>query len=142
MRSGTVLPDWASLPAQSGNPKGLPDWAGSLAQSGNTHIQEVNLATPVRGRLTSPIILRSRAMTNHIAEIYFRAWKKATGDFLEKMESVCVQDLMKNAILLHRTSPVHGNVRQVGQGGVSRVEPQSGLNPQCPQTTCRPPRAR
>ena len=36
MRSGTVLPDWASLPAQSGNPKGLPDWAGSLAQSGNT----------------------------------------------------------------------------------------------------------
>ena len=57
-------------------------------------------------------------MTNHIAEVYFRAWKKATGDFVEKMESVCVQDLMQSAILLHRTSPVHGNVRQVGQGGV------------------------
>ena len=58
-------------------------------------------------------LLASRAMTNHIAEIYFRAWKKATGDLLEKMESVCVQDLMQNAILLHRTSPAHGNVRQV-----------------------------
>jgi hypothetical protein len=31
-----VLPDWARLPAQSGNPFGLPDWAGRLAQSGNT----------------------------------------------------------------------------------------------------------
>ncbi|KAK0137768.1 Condensin-2 complex subunit G2 [Merluccius polli] len=55
----------------------------------------------------------TKALTNHIAEIYFRAWKKATGDFLEKIESVCIQDLMQNAIMLHRTSPVHGKVRQI-----------------------------
>ncbi|KAJ4918353.1 hypothetical protein JOQ06_027964, partial [Pogonophryne albipinna] len=29
-------------------------------------------------------------VTAHIAEIYFRAWKKAGGDFLEKMESSCI----------------------------------------------------
>ncbi|KAG7258258.1 hypothetical protein CRUP_020610 [Coryphaenoides rupestris] len=55
----------------------------------------------------------TKAMTNHMAEVYFRAWNKATGDFLDKMEVVCIQDLMQNAILLHRTSPVHGKVRQM-----------------------------
>ncbi|CAL8400223.1 unnamed protein product [Gadus morhua 'NCC'] len=67
----------------------------------------------IHGTIKNQLEFYNKAMTNHIAEIYFRAWKKATGDFLEKMESVCVQDLMKNAILLHRTSPVHGNVRQI-----------------------------
>lgn len=52
-------------------------------------------------------------MTTHIAEIYFRAWKKASGEFLEKIESLCIQDFMQNAIFLHRSSPVHSKVRQV-----------------------------
>ncbi|XP_061820765.1 condensin-2 complex subunit G2 [Nerophis lumbriciformis] len=55
----------------------------------------------------------SKSKVSHIAEIYFRAWKKASGDFLEKMENVCIQDFMHCAILLHRTSPVHGKVRQI-----------------------------
>uniref|UniRef100_A0A3Q3EGH3 Non-SMC condensin II complex, subunit G2 n=1 Tax=Labrus bergylta TaxID=56723 RepID=A0A3Q3EGH3_9LABR len=51
--------------------------------------------------------------TAHITEIYFRAWKKASGDFLEQIESSCVQDLMRSAILLSRSSPVFDKVRQV-----------------------------
>lgn len=52
-------------------------------------------------------------MTAHIAEVYFRAWKKATGEVQEQIESSCIQDFMQSAILLHRTSPVHAKVRQV-----------------------------
>lgn len=54
-----------------------------------------------------------RTMTAHIAEVYFRAWKKATGEVQEQIESSCIQDFMQNAILLRRTSPVHAKVRQV-----------------------------
>ncbi|XP_051556991.1 LOW QUALITY PROTEIN: condensin-2 complex subunit G2-like [Myxocyprinus asiaticus] len=49
----------------------------------------------------------------HVAEIYFRAWRKASGPFLEEIESTCIQDLMQHALLLHRNSPVHGKVRQI-----------------------------
>uniref|UniRef100_A0A3B3ZF27 Uncharacterized protein n=1 Tax=Periophthalmus magnuspinnatus TaxID=409849 RepID=A0A3B3ZF27_9GOBI len=49
----------------------------------------------------------------HIMEIYFRAWKKASGDFLDKIQSICIQDFMQNAILLHRASPVYSKVRQI-----------------------------
>lgn len=52
-------------------------------------------------------------MTTHIMEIYFRAWKKATGEFQEQIETSCIQDFMHNAIFLHRSSPVHAKVRQV-----------------------------
>lgn len=54
-----------------------------------------------------------RTMTAHIAEVYFRAWKKATGEVQEQIESSCIQDFMQNAIFLRRTSPVHAKVRQV-----------------------------
>ncbi|KAM9775558.1 condensin-2 complex subunit G2 isoform X2 [Syngnathus typhle] len=51
--------------------------------------------------------------TEDVAEIYFRAWKKASGKFLEKIESECIQDLMKCAILLQRSSPLCRKVRQI-----------------------------
>ncbi|KAK3567191.1 hypothetical protein QTP86_012464 [Hemibagrus guttatus] len=54
----------------------------------------------------------SKAVAEDVAEIYFRAWKKASSPFLEEIESSCIQDLMQHAILLHRTSPVQGKVRQ------------------------------
>ncbi|XP_028288845.1 condensin-2 complex subunit G2 [Parambassis ranga] len=55
----------------------------------------------------------SKTMMTHITEIYFRAWKKASGEFIEKIESTCIQDFMQSAILLHRSSPVHAKVRQI-----------------------------
>ncbi|KAJ3611370.1 hypothetical protein NHX12_021386 [Muraenolepis orangiensis] len=67
----------------------------------------------IHGTIKNQLEFFTKVMTNHIAEIYFRAWKKATGDFLDTIEKVCLQDLMENAILLHRSSPVHGKVRQI-----------------------------
>lgn len=54
-----------------------------------------------------------RSLSVHVAEIYFRAWRKASGPSLEEIESTCIQDLMQHAMLLHRNSPVHSKVRQV-----------------------------
>lgn len=55
----------------------------------------------------------NKAMTGHITEIYYRAWKKASGEFQEKIETLCIQDLMHNAIFLRRSSPVYSKVRQI-----------------------------
>uniref|UniRef100_A0A8C1F0F8 Non-SMC condensin II complex, subunit G2 n=1 Tax=Cyprinus carpio carpio TaxID=630221 RepID=A0A8C1F0F8_CYPCA len=54
-----------------------------------------------------------KTLSVHVAEIYFRAWRKASGSFLEEIESTCIQDLMQHAMLLHRNSPVHSKVRQI-----------------------------
>ncbi|KAK3545864.1 hypothetical protein QTP70_016299, partial [Hemibagrus guttatus] len=37
----------------------------------------------------------SKAVAEDVAEIYFRAWKKASSPFLEEIESSCIQDLMQ-----------------------------------------------
>ncbi|TKS87656.1 G2 Chromosome-associated protein [Collichthys lucidus] len=67
----------------------------------------------IHGTIKNQLEFYSKTMTNHIMEIYFRAWKKASGDFLEQIESSCIQDFMQNAIFLHRASPVHTKVRQI-----------------------------
>ncbi|KAK2913973.1 hypothetical protein Q8A67_002372 [Cirrhinus molitorella] len=54
-----------------------------------------------------------KALSVHVAEIYFRAWRKASGSFLEEIEFTCIQDLMQHGLLLHRNSPVHSKVRQI-----------------------------
>ncbi|KAJ4920328.1 hypothetical protein JOQ06_027978 [Pogonophryne albipinna] len=67
----------------------------------------INFISVIHGTIKNQLSsLACEMVTAHIAEIYFRAWKKAGGDFLEKMESSCVQDLMQNAIFLHRSSPI------------------------------------
>ncbi|KAM6900149.1 condensin-2 complex subunit G2 [Xenentodon cancila] len=67
----------------------------------------------IHGTIKNQLEFYSKSMTTHIAEIYFRAWKKACGDFVEKIESSCIQDFMQNAVFLHRASPVHAKVRQI-----------------------------
>ncbi|ERE72594.1 condensin-2 complex subunit G2 isoform 1 [Cricetulus griseus] len=54
-----------------------------------------------------------KSLMVHIAEIYFRAWKKASGKTLEAIEYACIQDLMFHGIHLPRRSPVHSKVREV-----------------------------
>ncbi|XP_012670672.2 condensin-2 complex subunit G2 [Clupea harengus] len=54
-----------------------------------------------------------KAEMEHLAEIYFRAWKKASGTFLEEIESNCIQEFMQHGIQLHRNSPVLPKVRQI-----------------------------
>ncbi|XP_029001424.1 condensin-2 complex subunit G2 isoform X1 [Betta splendens] len=67
----------------------------------------------IHGTIKNQLEFYSKTMTSHIAEIYYRAWKKATGDIMERIEIACIQDLMQCAISLHRTSPVHSKVRQI-----------------------------
>lgn len=67
----------------------------------------------IHGTIKNQLEFYHKGLTTHIAEIYFRAWKKASGDFLETIESSCIQDFMQNAIFLQRTSPVHSKVRQI-----------------------------
>ncbi|CAH6779587.1 condensin-2 complex subunit G2 [Phodopus roborovskii] len=54
-----------------------------------------------------------KSLMVHIAEIYFRAWKKASGKTLETIEYDCIQDFMFHGIHLPRSSPVHSKVREV-----------------------------
>nr|XP_020457943.1 condensin-2 complex subunit G2 isoform X2 [Monopterus albus] len=67
----------------------------------------------IQGTIKDQLAVFSKSTTTHITEIYFRAWKKASGDFVEKIESSCIQDFMQNAIFLHRASPVLSKVRQI-----------------------------
>uniref|UniRef100_A0A8D0RCE4 Condensin-2 complex subunit G2 n=1 Tax=Sus scrofa TaxID=9823 RepID=A0A8D0RCE4_PIG len=55
----------------------------------------------------------SLSLMVHIAEIYFRAWKKASGKILEAIENSCIQDFMYHGVHLHRRSPVHARVREI-----------------------------
>ncbi|KAM9839257.1 condensin-2 complex subunit G2 [Aulostomus maculatus] len=73
----------------------------------------INFILLLHGTLKNQLEFFSKSMISNIMEIYFRAWKKASGDFLEKMESLCIQDFLQCAILLPKTSPVHAKVRQI-----------------------------
>ncbi|XP_072307058.1 condensin-2 complex subunit G2 [Eucyclogobius newberryi] len=73
----------------------------------------INFIWVLHGTIKNQLEFFSKKMLVHIMEIYFRAWKKASGDFLNKIESACIQDFMQNAILLHRASPVYSKVRQI-----------------------------
>ncbi|XP_067341992.1 condensin-2 complex subunit G2 [Channa argus] len=67
----------------------------------------------IHGTIKNQLEFYSKAMTTLISEIYYRAWKKASGEFLEQIESSCIQDFMQCAVFLHRASPVHSKVRQI-----------------------------
>eukprot|EP00064_Thunnus_orientalis_P018796 superscaffoldBa00004453_g18902 len=84
----------------------------------------VNFIWVIHGTIKNQLEFFSKTATASISEIYFRAWKKASGDFLETIESSCIQDFMQNAILLHRASPVHAKVRQI----VSYFHTRKGCN--------------
>ncbi|XP_038829154.1 condensin-2 complex subunit G2-like isoform X1 [Salvelinus namaycush] len=73
----------------------------------------VNFIQMIHGTIKNQLPYFAKPHTDHIAEIYCRAWKKASGVCLEQIESTCIQDLMQHAVLLHRTSPVHAKVRQI-----------------------------
>ncbi|KAM4718590.1 LOW QUALITY PROTEIN: condensin-2 complex subunit G2 [Anableps anableps] len=73
----------------------------------------VDFIEVIHGTVKNQLEFYNKRIAAHIAEIYFRAWKKASGEFLETIESSCIQDFMQNAIFLQRISPVHGKVRQI-----------------------------
>ncbi|XP_060052856.1 condensin-2 complex subunit G2 isoform X2 [Erinaceus europaeus] len=67
----------------------------------------------IHGTIKNQLQGLAKSLMVHIADIYFRAWKKASGEILETIENTCIQDLMCHGIHLPRRSPVHAKVREV-----------------------------
>ncbi|XP_062850580.1 condensin-2 complex subunit G2 [Trichomycterus rosablanca] len=74
---------------------------------------DVDFVRMIHETIKNQLQFLPKALADDVAELYFRSWRKASGSFLEEIESSCVQDFMQHAILLHRTSPVHPKVRQI-----------------------------
>ncbi|XP_075127654.1 condensin-2 complex subunit G2 [Leptodactylus fuscus] len=74
---------------------------------------DVNFIKMIHGTIKNQLQCFPKSLMNHIADIYFRAWKKASGDILTTIEHACIQDLMHHGVHLPRNSPVHPKVREV-----------------------------
>uniref|UniRef100_A0A2K6F9D3 Condensin-2 complex subunit G2 n=1 Tax=Propithecus coquereli TaxID=379532 RepID=A0A2K6F9D3_PROCO len=73
----------------------------------------INFIKMIHGTIKNQLEGLQKSLMVHIADIYFRAWKKASGKILETIENECIQDLMFHGIHLPRKSPVHSKVREV-----------------------------
>ncbi|XP_072820142.1 condensin-2 complex subunit G2 isoform X1 [Vicugna pacos] len=73
----------------------------------------INFIKMIHGTIKNQLQGLQKSLMVHIAEIYFRAWKKASGKTLEAIENDCIQDFMYHGIHLPRSSPVHPRVREV-----------------------------
>uniref|UniRef100_A0A8C5W7C7 Non-SMC condensin II complex subunit G2 n=1 Tax=Leptobrachium leishanense TaxID=445787 RepID=A0A8C5W7C7_9ANUR len=75
---------------------------------------DANFIKVIHGTIKNHLNFLPRVLMKNIAEIYFRAWKKASGDFfIQAMEYDCIQDLMHHGIHLPKRSPVYPRVREV-----------------------------
>uniref|UniRef100_A0A8P0NVJ2 Non-SMC condensin II complex subunit G2 n=1 Tax=Canis lupus familiaris TaxID=9615 RepID=A0A8P0NVJ2_CANLF len=76
-------------------------------------IWNVNFIKMIHETIKNQLQGLQKSLMVYIAEIYFRAWKKASGKILETIENSCIQDFMHHGIHLPRRSPVHSRVREV-----------------------------
>ncbi|XP_045444967.1 condensin-2 complex subunit G2 isoform X2 [Pipistrellus kuhlii] len=72
-----------------------------------------NFIKMIHGTIKNQLQGLQKSLMVHIAEVYFRAWRKASGKILETIESDCIQVFMYHGIHLPRRSPVHARVREV-----------------------------
>ncbi|XP_036211329.1 condensin-2 complex subunit G2 isoform X4 [Myotis myotis] len=72
-----------------------------------------NFIKMIHGTIKNQLQGLQKSLMVHIAEVYFRAWRKASGKILETIESDCIQDFMYHGIHLPRRSLVHSRVREV-----------------------------
>ncbi|XP_053569802.1 condensin-2 complex subunit G2 [Bombina bombina] len=72
-----------------------------------------NFIKMIHGTIKNQLQCLPKSLMVHIADIYFRAWKKASGDISETIENCCIQDLMHHGVHLPRNSPVNPKVREV-----------------------------
>ncbi|XP_074842395.1 condensin-2 complex subunit G2 [Carettochelys insculpta] len=73
----------------------------------------VNFIKMIHGTIKNQLQCFSKSLMEYVAEIYFRAWRKASGEILEVLEINCIQDFMHHGIHLPRSSPVHPKVREL-----------------------------
>ncbi|XP_072010069.1 condensin-2 complex subunit G2 [Engystomops pustulosus] len=74
---------------------------------------DFNFIKMIHGTIKNQLQCFPKSMMNNIADIYFRAWKKASGDILTTIEHTCIQDFMHHGVHLPRNSPVHPKVREI-----------------------------
>ncbi|XP_032499102.1 condensin-2 complex subunit G2 isoform X7 [Phocoena sinus] len=73
----------------------------------------INFIKMIHGTIKNQLQGLQKSLMVHIAEVYFRAWKKASGKILEAIENGCIQDFLYHGVHLPRKSPVHTRVREV-----------------------------
>ncbi|NXI35121.1 CNDG2 protein, partial [Galbula dea] len=73
----------------------------------------VNFIKLIHGTVKNQLQFFPRSLMEYISEVYFRAWKKVSGEFLEVLEHNCIQDFMHHGIHLPRSSCVHSKVREM-----------------------------
>ncbi|NWR52662.1 CNDG2 protein, partial [Regulus satrapa] len=73
----------------------------------------VNFIKMIHGTVKNQLQFFPRSLMEYIAEVYFRAWKKVSGEFTEVLEYNCIQDFMHHGIHLPRSSAVHSKVREI-----------------------------
>ncbi|XP_069815000.1 condensin-2 complex subunit G2 [Dendropsophus ebraccatus] len=74
---------------------------------------DVNFIKMIHETIKNQLQCFPKSLMNHVADIYFRAWKKASGEVLMTIEHACIQDLMHHGVHLPRNSPVHPKVREI-----------------------------
>ncbi|XP_078088664.1 condensin-2 complex subunit G2 isoform X2 [Mustelus asterias] len=74
---------------------------------------DVEFIKMIHGTIKNQLHLFPKSIMPFIAEIYFRAWKKASGMFLKTIEYSCIQDFMHHGVHLPKNSSVHSKVREL-----------------------------
>lgn len=74
---------------------------------------DVNFIIIIHETIKNQLQILPKSLVCHVADVYFRAWKKASEDFLTTIEHTCIQDFMHHGVHLPRNSPVHPKVREI-----------------------------
>ncbi|KAJ7403274.1 Condensin-2 complex subunit G2 [Pitangus sulphuratus] len=73
----------------------------------------INFIRMIHGTVKNQLQFFPRSLMEYISEIYFRAWKKMSGEFIEVLEHDCIQDFVYHGIHLPRSSSFHSKVREM-----------------------------
>lgn len=74
---------------------------------------DVEFIKMIHGTIKNQLCFFPKSIMPLVAEVYFRAWKKASGLSLETIEYSCIQDFMHHGVHLPRDSPVHSKVQEL-----------------------------
>ncbi|NXG17944.1 CNDG2 protein, partial [Grallaria varia] len=73
----------------------------------------INFIKMIHGTVKNQLQFFPRSLMEYISEVYFRGWKKVSGEFIEVLEHNCIQDFMHHGICLPRSSSIHSKVREM-----------------------------
>ncbi|NWU78108.1 CNDG2 protein, partial [Onychorhynchus coronatus] len=73
----------------------------------------INFISMIHGTVKNQLQFFPRSLMEYIAEVYFRAWKKMSGEFIGVLEHNCIQDFVHHGIHLPRSSSFYSKVREI-----------------------------